>query len=208
MKSLRFAAVCLGAAAILSSLTSCDPEAKLARNITGTWGTTPEKLIDSDAMNATAVRMFQFTPSMTDSKSGDLHMTALVSITNAMPGDSVAIIEPYTVTASGLATISGIWAAIDDDEVSVHFDDSSLEVKVDPAAVMVSVNTLTNATTSSIDSIRPTLAASLQQQITTAVRNQVFDIKKLDDIKITKDLMSCEINKHDVTLRRQDEVIK
>ena len=208
MKSLRFATVCLTAAAIMSSLTSCDSESKLARNITGTWATTPEKLIDHEAMNATAVRMFQFNPSSADSKSGDVQMTALVSITNAMPDDSVAIIEPFTVTASGLATISGVWATIDDDEISIHFDDSSLEVKVDPAAVMVSVNTLTNTTTSSTDSIRPAMAASLQQEITNAVRNQVFDIKKLDDIKITKDLLSCEINKHDITLRRQNEVIK
>lgn len=208
MKSPRFALACLGAAAILSSLVSCNSETKLASDITGTWATTPDRIIDKDAMEATAVRMFQFSPSAPDGKSGDLQMTALVSITNAMPGDPAAIIEPYTVTASALANISGIWAVVDRDKVSLHFDASTLDVRVDTAAVMVSVNSITGATSSSLDSIKPAMAASLKKQITDAVSAQVFNINALDDIKITGGLLSCEINKRDITFRRQDEIIK
>ena len=208
MKILSHATLFVGAASLLLMLSACDSEAKLAREITGTWATAPEKLIDHEAMSATAVRMMQFTPSLSDSKSGDMQMTALVSITNAMPGDTTSIIEPYTVSASGLATLNGAWAVVDDDKVILHLDESTLDVTVDPEAVLVSVNTLTDVTTTTVDSIKPSIAVNLKKQITDAVRNQVFNTSKIDDIKLTGNLMSCEINHHDVTLRRQDSIIK
>ncbi len=83
MKTQSLAILCLGALALSPTLASCDSEARLAENITGTWAATPEKLIDSDAMSATAIRIIQFNPDADNNKGGDLQMTALVSITNA-----------------------------------------------------------------------------------------------------------------------------
>ncbi len=208
MKTQSLAILCLGALALSPTLASCDSEARLAENITGTWAATPEKLIDSDAMSATAIRIIQFNPDADNNKGGDLQMTALVSITNAMSNKTPAIIESYTVSASGIATLTGEWAAVEDDKVSLHLDESTLKVSVDPEAVLVSVNTLTDATISTPDSIKPIIADHLKQQITIAVRNQIFDINAIDDIKITNNLMSCEINKRDYTLRRQDIPVK
>lgn len=102
MKTQSLAILCLGALALSPTLASCDSEARLAENITGTWAATPEKLIDSDAMSATAIRIIQFNPDADNNKGGDLQMTALVSITNAMSNKTPAIIESYTVSACGI----------------------------------------------------------------------------------------------------------
>ncbi|MDE6093381.1 MAG: hypothetical protein K2F61_01210 [Muribaculaceae bacterium] len=208
MKKMSYTSTCIAAATLLTALAACDSEAKLAREVTGTWASTPEKLIDSDALSAATIHMIQFTPSLSDNKSGDLQMTELISVTNAVQTDTISILEPYSVSAAGLATLNGSWAVIDDDEISLHLDESTLDVSIDPDATLLSINELTNATTTSVDSLKPIVTANLKRQITQLVKNRIFDINKIDDIKITGNLMSCEINRRDITFRRQDSVIK
>ncbi|MDE5647092.1 MAG: hypothetical protein K2I57_04620, partial [Muribaculaceae bacterium] len=189
MKKMSYTSTCIAAATLLTALAACDSEAKLAREVTGTWASTPEKLIDSDALSAATIHMIQFTPSLSDNKSGDLQMTELISVTNAVQTDTISILEPYSVSAAGLATLNGSWAVIDDDEISLHLDESTLDVSIDPDATLLSINELTNATTTSVDSLKPIVTANLKRQITQLVKNRIFDINKIDDIKITGNLM-------------------
>lgn len=207
MKLHNFSLLVFSGITLAASICSCESKAKLASNVIGTWAGTPEKIADSDAMSATAIRMIQFLPADDDKVSGTLHMSALVTITQALNSDP-QLIEPYTASATGIASISGQWSAIDHDEIILHLTDSTMTVNVDPDGIMVKVNSITGQTISSVDSIKPYISENIKRQISSAVRNQIFNSAKIDDIKISNNLMSCEIGHKDLTLRRQDTTVR
>ncbi len=187
--------------------TSCESKTKLAKSIEGSWTATPERLADDDAVSATSVRIFDFLPdTSTPVTNGQLVMSSMVTITTAADNsaaDADDIMQHYTVTASGVATVTGTWTVIDDDEVRIDVDPSTLIVKVDPQGVEVNVNAITSQTVSVPDSIKPAFAESVKTQIRRLVEKQFFDVSKIDDIEIKDEFMTMEINKRDYSLRRQ-----
>lgn len=198
MKKTIFAATF---AAFLLSLSSCDSKSKLADDIAGSWASSPERFVDNQASSASIIQIIDFTKDQSKT-GGTLTMSGLFSIMTAMPQSDRAI-QPLSVTASGVASIAGEWTVIDDDEISVFLDAKTLNVNVDPSAVVLDDNLLTNESTPDTTSLKPALARSIEAQIKSAVGNQFFNVRKIDDIKIKDNIMSCEINKRDLTLRRQ-----
>lgn len=203
---IRSSLVAIAVVSMAALFTSCESKTKLAKSIEGSWTATPERLADDDAVSATSVRIFDFLPDTTTPvTNGQLVMSSMVTITTAADnsGDADGIMQHYTVSASGVATVTGTWTVIDDDEVRIDVDPSSLTVKVDPQGVEVNVNAITSQTVSVPDSIKPAFAESVKAQIRRLVEKQFFDVSKIDDIEIKDEFMTMEINKRDYSLRRQ-----
>lgn len=187
---------------MLVSLAACNGKAGLAEKVSGSWASSPERFVDNQASSASIIQIIEFVrePGKTG---GTLTMSGLFSLMSAVP-ESAAVVQPISITASGVATIEGEWTAQDDDEIAIFLDGSTLKISVDPDAVVLDMNLLSGTSQPDTTSLRPAIARSVEKQIKSAVETQFFNARKIDDIKIKDNIMSCEINKRDLTLRRQN----
>ncbi len=129
-------------------------------------------------------------------------MAALITVDNVMAAsDSISV--PLTITASGAATITGVFQAKDDDELLINLDYSSLQVSVGPQTVQLNYNLLTQESSSRLEALRPGALRLATQQIQQSATNVFSDLTEIEDIKIDNNLMSCEIGHKDLTFRRQ-----
>lgn len=193
---LGFAAVC----AMLFS--SCNEEAKLARDIEGTWSGAPEVFVNDASSRSTIIETFTFERDTT--KSGTVMIGALVSSTGAVQGTD-AIVQPFSVSAAAKSTISGRWQVIDDDELVLTLDPSTMKVEVDPSAVVLTTNLLTGAEAPSTESLRPQMAEAIRSNLSHVLAMRYLSYRKLDDVKV-KDkgtMLKFEVGKQDYILSRQ-----
>ena len=198
----KFLSISLVAASLLV-LSSCDEKAKLASSVAGSWSGSAERVETSDTQATTTVtRILNFIPDSGSKTGGTLDAVAEFSIENGTQLQATDT-QPISVTASGNATISGRWEAIDDDEIMVSFDSKSLKINVDPQEVVLEY-TISTETSQPVDQTMTDAAvASITRTITAAMNHTVFNFGKLDDIKITGNLMSVEIGKKDFTYHRE-----
>lgn len=178
---------------------SCDTKTRLVEQIEGSWSSTPEQLQSTPGTQSTVVRVFDFerTPGKTE---GTVTMKALITVDNAV-GASETLTAPVSVTASGVATISGTYMAKDDDDLLVTLDYSTLNVSVDPQGVALDYNVLTQDSAPDLETLRPGAVRLVTQQITRAAQTIFSNVTEIEDIKINNHLMSCEIGHRDLTLR-------
>lgn len=183
-------------------LSSCNEKARLADEITGSWSGQAERVDTPSAPSTTTVtRMMTFTPGLNTSTGGELTATALFSVESGTELQAAGT-QPIAVTVNGTATITGHWEAIDDDEVVVTFDSNTLKVDVDPTDVVLEYDITTEASHSVTDSIAPGIAAAVTKSMGTILTHHVFNFAKIDDIKVTGNIMSCEIGKKDYSFHR------
>lgn len=199
MKKMIMMSVALAAASLLFS--SCDNKEKLSKALNGVWAGAPEQITDTGAAKASMIRSFEFTPTG-NSGEGNVTMTVFITVENTMPA-SDSIVTPLTITATGSATLTGVYQATDDDEIKVNLDASLPTVDVDPDAVQLNYNVLTDASASNVSALKSGAEILVRQQISHAAQKVFSDLTEIDDIKISRNLMSCEINQKDLTFRRQ-----
>ncbi len=196
-KLLKF----IPAAAILLAATACDSKSRLADDITGTWSGTPEMIANETSGQTTVVNIIDFerTPG---TSGGTMTLSALLTTTSEIP-ESDKVIQPISYSASGVATIRGEWIANDDDKITVAIDPTSMSLQVDPDAVQLNYNVLSETSSPDTVALNHHVIAYINQEMKLAVQKRFFKINKIDDIKIKDNMMSCEINDRDLTLRRQ-----
>ena len=197
MKNTAILAIALAGAAALSG---CDSRSGLAREIQGEWSSVPELLVNTGAARASLTRVMEFTgtPGRLE---GDVTLTALITVENTIPA-SDSIVAPLTITASGTATITGVYNVRDDDEVGFNLDATSLSIAVDPDAVRLDYDILDGKGASTVDQLRPGALRLATQQISRAAQEVFSRLDGIDDIRIDNDLMSCDIGHKDVSFRR------
>ncbi len=184
---------------MLGALSSCDEKSRLASEIEGTWTGAPEQMTVTDAASSSATRVITFTKGDKNMPS-TMSVDAMFSVEIALPATD-GIVTPIAVTASGTAVIAGTWQPVDDDEIAVFLDRSTLEVSVDPDAVTLTASPLF-ASQSQVDSLKPAMTQAVKQHITSAMEHSVLDFNRIDDIKIKNNILSCEIGKKDLTFHR------
>ncbi|MDE5572184.1 MAG: hypothetical protein K2H32_06995 [Muribaculaceae bacterium] len=188
--------------ALMLMASACDSHSKLAKDINGTWASTPERLTDNIGNSSSIIRILEF-DKLPEKNGGTLIMSGLISVNSAVPqGDAVD--SPISYTASGVATISGEWTVQDDDEITIYLDPSTMKIDVDPEGVVLDYNVLTASSAPDTTAIKPALASMVKKAISTGVETKFFNAKKIDDIKIKDNIMSCEIDDYDITLHRQN----
>lgn len=185
-------------------LTSCDSSAKLADSIQGEWTGNSERILDTGAAMATAVRVMSFSKGSTPTE-GTVTMSALVTVENIMPfNDSIQ--TPLTISASGVATITGVYQAKDDDELLISLDATSLSTDVDPEGVQMNYNVLSGEDSSVATKLKPAAVVLATQQINRAAQNIFTNINKIDDIKVKGNLMKCEVGHKDLVFSRESAI--
>lgn len=197
---------CLIGLAVALGVSSCNENAHLAKELHGTWAGTPENVTDNTAITATLIETYTFTdaaqPLTKGAYGGDITVTGLISCTTQMLGDST-LVAPVTLNASAVSTISGTWTVVDDDEVSIMLNPESLIVNMDPDAVKVANNVVTNNDVPTIDSLKTGISNTLMEGIRHTLAIRYASVRQLDDIKIKDPLMKFEIGKTDYVFTRQ-----
>lgn len=202
MKTFGLAAAAM---ALIMCATSCDSKSSLSKKLQGTWATNSEEVQFPNALNATAVKMFQFnTPDgATNPTGGNIEVSMMLNVTTMAPV-SDSIVQPYSVSASAIASIQGSWKAIDDDEVLVDLQPQTFVVEVNPETVTQEDNILSDENFSVVDSIKPALASEIKREIQTQCLQKLLNVKKIDDIEFRKNGdMKCEINNRDYYFHSQ-----
>ncbi len=187
-------------AGMLTLMTACDTKAKLAESVQGKWTGNPEKMLDTGAASASMVRTLEFTKGAADTE-GSVTMTAMITVENTMQSND-SIVTPLQITASGVATITGVYQAKDDDELTISLDATSMNVNVDPDAVKLNYNIATATSAPLVEKLKPGAAILATQQINRAAQNAFSNITEIDDIKIEGSIMRCEINHTDLTFTK------
>ena len=199
----KFTSVICATAAVagmLTLMTACDTKAKLAESVQGKWTGNPEKMLDTGAASASTVRTLEFTKGAADTE-GSVTMTAMITVENTMQSND-SIVTPLQITASGVATITGVYQAKDDDELTISLDATSMNVNVDPDAVKLNYNIATATSAPLVEKLKPGAAILATQQINRAAQNAFSNITEIDDIKIEGSIMRCEINHTDLTFTK------
>ena len=199
----KFTSVICATAAVagmLTLMTACDTKAKLAESVQGKWTGNPEKMLDTGAASASMVRTLEFTKGAADTE-GSVTMTAMITVENTMQSND-SIVTPLQITASGVATITGVYQAKDDDELTISLDATSMNVNVDPDAVKLNYNIAAATSAPLVEKLKPGAAILATQQINRAAQNAFSNITEIDDIKIEGSIMRCEINHTDLTFTK------
>lgn len=215
---LGFAAVAVGVAGL--GLASCGSADKLSDEIAGTWAAAPERLDIVGADAATLTRVMEFV-GQDDTPDGTVTLTALITVDNTVAsssssdddaaptatpesvtaaGDDTA---PLSFTATGSVTITGAFQAQNGHEIDLRLDRSSLTVQLDPSAIEMRLNLDGGTAKGVVEKLRPGAAILARQQITRAANRQFFGLDEIDEIRISGDLLTCEVKGADLTFRRQ-----
>lgn len=188
----------------MMAMSSCGGQHKLAKDLAGSWSGAPEHLLDNSVASATILPTYDFSQSSESDDEGLVVASSLLNITTQASGTEIDS-YPYSVSASGTATVEGSWRVISDDEIILDWDPKTLMVRVDPEAVVVSISKAGNPTADT-DSMKPNLASMLEQQLYQAVKSRMMNIRKLDDVKVKKGtLLEYEISDHDYIMQRQGQ---
>ena len=198
MKKVLIALCCMGA--MLTVVSSCDSKGRLAEAVEGEWTGNPERLLDTGAASATMVRMMEFSPGEVATE-GTITMTAIITVENTMQFNE-SVVTPLTITATGTATITGTYQVRDHDDILVGLDATSLSVSVDPDAVQLNYNILSEDSAPMVEKLKPGAAVLATQQINRAAQNAFANITEIEDIHIKNNTMRCEISDRDIAFSR------
>ena len=191
------------------ALVSCNDNARLAIEVQGAWTGTPENFTDNSVVTATILETFDFVSDGTviakGSHGGSVVIAGMITASTQVVADA-GLVEPLSLTATAKSTISGTWTVIDDDEIALSLNLQSLAVDVDPSTLVVEGNVLTGNDTPKIDSIRPSVAATIGASMKRALENRYASFRHLDDVKVKGPLLKFEIGKMDCVFTRHGEV--
>lgn len=191
---------------LTGALSSCESKSTLVKKLDGTWATNPQSVKVGDALNAMTYELYQFTPNDGDSPvAGTITISATLTVTNEAPVSDL-IVQPYSVTASGIGTVKGTWEAVDHDKIMVSLDPQSLYVYVDTTSVVMKDNILTGENVSDTSTLKPAIAEKFRSEILTYMGRNYLNIKEIDDIEIKGNEMKFEVHDNDVHLNRQETV--
>lgn len=177
-------------------MTSCDTRP----NVIGDWqGNIKGEMPGTATSNLTATYSFQ--------RDGSITASYLVNFTEAMaPTDS--LISPYQISVSGTALMEGKWQYVDgeDDEIAIVYDMNTLKVQIDPEAVKMQANVVTDQQAPDLDSMRPALI----NRYTHLVENYFKQTPTVvwDDVKVKKPILRYEIGHVDYLLQEVDGSIQ
>lgn len=189
----------LGSVSVVSSCSKND-------NLTGAWQGNPTRIDIRGAEYATTTFTLDFAPDASAKRTGTINISAVIDVEQAVNTTIDSTFDqPYITSVAGTASITGHYAAEndDDDDIIISFDPGSFTVNVDPDGVTFSENVLTGHEQSSLDSISKATAERLRIAISTGLRDELSKYTRIEDIKIHhNDMLSCEIADRDHSFRK------
>lgn len=200
---MKFTASFFSIVAVLCAISvtvSCSQSNKLA----GTWEGNPSRIIVTGADDATSTMALSFTPSQNSKKQGDVMLNATINLRQAVQPNTESMETPWEVSVAATANIKGQYV-MDDDDILLSLDPSTMRINVDPDGVAYVNNAITGMEQPQLDSLTAATTQLWNMRLTAAMHNEFGRYTKLDDVEIHNNtIMSVEINDHDVTMRRVD----
>lgn len=209
MKIFKTAAV---AAVAALAMTSCDGTPDVA----GSWNIPATSLSQTgtqDApggvlVNSLVTTTVTFTPDKDNNRQGTITLNSMVNIDDTWSlANDTDILQTYEVSVAGTASISGTYQFVndEDDEMTASFDFANMSVNVDPEAVKFRTNVLDGQQSPELDTLKDGKLAEYTRDLNGKLKAYYTQFQKIDDIKVTDGMMSCEIGDRDFTFRRQDQ---
>lgn len=194
-------AILIGAAVMLGmTVASCESATRLAKDMEGTWAGAVDR-IPGDALSSDLYSSYTFSYDAENSTpGGDIVINSTLS---ANYTDNIIVGElpsSVAVTVAGTSTINGTWTAIDDDEIVITLNPSTLNVSLDPDAQALTTSA-TGLTAETIDTLKPRLLSMIKDRVAYDLRIKYSSPIRMDDVKIKNGkTMKYEINDIDYTL--------
>ena len=188
----------LGIAAVLAAgLASCSDDDK----ILGEWLGAPTRI------NIGGTADTQVTPRLTfvagqDASEGSVTIVSDIAILDVIPSND-SLVSPYEITVAGAAEIKGTYRVVDDDEVLIDLDNNSLTVNIPSSAISFDESQFTERLIpEQIEGHKAQIARRYESRVRHTLGVELMRYSRLDDVKIDKDLLTCEIEDRDIMLRR------
>lgn len=192
-------------AVMASVLFSCESRSKVINEVAGSWSTAPMQLSnDADGQTSVIDNLVFMAYNEKSEAAGTLMISSALSVQKAA-GASASVAQPFAVSVSATACISGTWRMVDDDEIMIDFDSNSLKVQVDPDMVELLMNPLSGAEQPAIDSLKPQTASFYAMQLKSEMLAHYAAYSRLDDVKVKEkgEVLQIEVNDRDIVLHRQ-----
>ena len=206
MKSFVSLAPMLELLAVGTLLVACsNSEARFAKEIPGVWQGTPETFSDNSAITASIIDTYEFSPasmSAHETLAGAVTVSGMVNVTTQVV-DS-AYVEPVQLSVAAHTTISGTWTVVDDDEIALNLDVSSIMVEVDPKAVAASDIPAVIGSPAA-ETVNPEMRSRLVEGIKLALSARYASMRHMNDVEVKGVLLKYEMHDEDFVLTRQSE---
>lgn len=203
MKNILRLPLLLLAPAFVASLASCDSR----DDVVGTWQGTSTRIDDINAaVDGSMSTTIEFTGEngKQSDRSGTITITALIDTNQPVSSSNSGLMQPYEVSVAATASITGDWTYEDrdDDDIIVSLAPESLNVRIDPDGVTFSQDILTGNERPVLDSLTAATSAAWKRSLTAAMRVEFAKYQKISDVKVKKNILSCEIDDRDYSFRR------
>lgn len=192
MKIMKKALLIFAAAGSLL-LTSCDNREK----IEGAWESSPMKLDVPGTATSSATISYVF------GQDGSVTLSSDINLTEPVNRQVDEALMEYQVSVSATASIQGKWQYVQDenDEVVIVLDDNSFTLNIDPDAVTFSQNILDGQQTPETETMKQQAIEKYTAMLTPAMKAYFTRFGRLDDIKVQKGFLNCEISDTDYIFR-------
>lgn len=166
-------------------------------NIQGEWQSSAIKLDLPNTATSTATMSYTF------NADGTVTLASEINITEPLSPVTIDTTVPYMASVSATSSISGVWqyAKNENDEVVISFDDNTFQLNIDPDAVEISVNELTNTEVPTTVDMKAAAIQRYTALLTPEMKATYTKFSRLDDIKVDKNFLNCEIADHDYVFR-------
>lgn len=174
-------------------LTSCDNREK----IEGAWESSPMKLDVPGTATSSATISYVF------GQDGSVTLSSDINLTEPVNRQVDEALMEYQVSVSATASIQGKWQYVQDenDEVVIVLDDNSFTLNIDPDAVTFSQNILDGQQTPETETMKQQAIEKYTAMLTPAMKAYFTRFGRLDDIKVQKGFLNCEISDTDYIFR-------
>lgn len=198
--ALKFSLIALTAA--LATLAGCRTATSLAREVEGDWSGTPLRMTKKVVADGTFTPVFRFVRAESQ-PGGEFELSAQLSVTMPVnaPIDSLGT-TAVSATASGLATVRGVWSADDDDEIDLTFDLATLVINMDPDVQFELANIWAATDVPTSRTVAEPVKKAFVEQMTEGMTDVVRRLDDIDDIHVKENLMSCKFLGSKQTLNR------
>lgn len=134
---------------------------------------------------------------------GSVTLSSDINLTEPVNRQVDEALMEYQVSVSATASIQGKWQYVQDenDEVVIVLDDNSFTLNIDPDAVTFSQNILDGQQTPETETMKQQAIEKYTAMLTPAMKAYFTRFGRLDDIKVQKGFLNCEISDTDYIFR-------
>lgn len=174
-------------------LSSCDNREK----IEGDWESSPMKLELPGTATSSATLNCSF------AQDGSVTLSSEINLTEPVNRQVDEMLMEYQTSVTATASIQGTWqyAPDENDEVVIVFDNNTFSLNIDPEAVAFSQNLLDGSQAPEVEALKQQAIEKYNAMLTPALKAFFTGFGKIDDIKVDKNFLNCEVGDKDYIFR-------